>query len=99
MKLSEFLGVELPVIQASMAGAAIAPLRAKAEAQGSGDFFATVMRTECQRLQGNTGCATHAGTGGQSINTVHAAIDGLRANHGRAFSSCAPSRNSVASSP
>jgi nitronate monooxygenase len=43
MTLQQLAGVALPVIQAPMAGAqasamAIAPLRAKAESQGSGDF-------------------------------------------------------------
>ena len=36
--LREPLGVDLPIIQAPMAGGALTPLTAAAESQGSGDF-------------------------------------------------------------
>jgi len=46
-----------------LATAAIAPIRSKAEAQGSGGFFAVVVGAECQRLQGNSCRRADVGAG------------------------------------
>ena len=52
-----------------LATSAIAPLRAKAEEKGSGDFSAAVVRSERQRMQGDTRRSADAGIGRRSLTS------------------------------
>ena len=57
-----------------LATAAIAPLRARAEAQGSGDFFSAVVRSERQRLPGDACRRAYPSAGDKSrVLTILAA--------------------------